>query len=110
MGIKQFLTLGQRQRILFLIESGFGYVAIAKQCYLPVGTVKSVVEIYKRGHWAYFTDEKYSKPELSLNYKFEIVEEFLESGLPLKTFAREHGLAPSTLRTWLKKYKEGKIL
>ena len=42
--------------------------------------------------------------------KFAIVRLFLDSGMELKTFAREAGLNPRTVREWFQKYQEGTLL
>ena len=41
--------------------------------------------------------------------KLALVDSFLASGLPMKTFADSEGINHSTFRYWVRKYREGTL-
>lgn len=43
------------------------------------------------------------------NEKVQLIEEYYDSGMGYKAFAKEHGISHSLFCTWLKKYQEGGI-
>lgn len=45
----------------------------------------------------------------SCDDKVQLIEEYYDSGIGYKAFARERGISPSLFCTWLKKYQEGGI-
>ena len=98
-----------RRSILNYLEAGHGYKKIAKDFGINVYTAKYIRDIYRRGDFSYFdgvdTRTKYDDSE-----KLAIVRRFLDSGMELKTFAREAGLYPRTFREWFQKYHEGPLL
>lgn len=97
-----------RQRILKYLEAGHGYKKIATDFGISVYTAKSIRDIYRRGNLSYFEgiDNCGLKDR---SEKLAIVRRFLDSGLPLKTFAREEGLNPQNLRNWVQTYHEGDL-
>ena len=106
---KNGLDIELRKSILKCLEDGIGYKTIAKDFGISVYTAKYIRDIYRRGDLSYF-DGKKSHPHYEASEKLAIVHLFLDSGLPLKTFAREECLNPATLRLWVRKYREGTLL
>ena len=94
-----------RRSILKYLEAGHGYKKIAKDFGISVYTAKYIRDIYRRGDFSYFdgvdTRTRYDDSE-----KLAIVHLFLNSGMELKTFAREEGINPNSLRNWVRKYQE----
>lgn len=108
---KHFLSLQMRSSILQMLEAGYGYRSIARFFHLSIYTVRNIADIYKRGELRYFgVDTIHYKHSYSLQFKIETVEKYLRSGMPLKTFARENGVCPNTLRVWVNKSKKGELL
>lgn len=106
---KNGLNIELRKSILKCLEEGIGYRTIAASFGINVSTAKSIRDIYRRGELSYF-DGKKRHPHFEASEKFAVVHQFLDSGLPLKTFAREECLNPATLRLWVRKYREGTLL
>lgn len=99
------LDIELRKRILQYLEAGHGYKKIATDFGISVYTAKYIRDIYRRGDLSYFGGVKTVK-QYDNNEKLALVQQFLDSGLPLKTFAREAGLNPRTFREWFEKYQE----
>ena len=95
-----------RQSILKYLEAGHRYKMIARDFGISVYSAKHIRDLYQRGNLDYFNGV--DKPtQYDDCEKLAIVHQFLESGQPLKTFAREVGLDRNTLRIWVRKYHEG---
>ena len=94
-----------RKSILEYLEAGYGYKAIAKDFGISVYSAKYIRDIYRRGDLAYF-DGVDSHTKRDDSEKLAIVRRFLDSGVELKTFAREEGVNRNSLRNWVRKYQE----
>ena len=105
---KNSFDIELRKSILKYLEAGHGYKKIAKDFNINVYTAKYIRDIYRRGDLSYFEGNDTFKYKDG-NEKLAIVRRYLDSGLPLKTFAREEGLNPQNLRNWFEKYHEGDI-
>lgn len=100
------LDIELRKRILQYLEAGHGYKKIATDFGISVYTAKYIRDIYRRGDLSYFGGVKTVK-QYDNNEKLALVQQFLDSGLPLKTFAREEGINRNSLRNWVRKYSDG---
>ena len=99
------LDIELRRSILKYLEAGHGYKKIATDFRINVYTAKYIRDIYRRGDLSYFDGEdSYTTHDDS--EKLAIVRRFLDSGMELKTFAREEGINPNSLRNWVRKYQE----
>ena len=94
-----------RKSILEYLEAGHGYKTIAKDFGISVYSAKYIRDIYRRGDLAYF-DGVDSHTKRDDSEKLAIVRRFLDSGVELKTFAREEGVNRNSLRNWVRKYQE----
>ena len=106
---KNGLDIELRKSILKSLEEGIGYKMIAASFGIKVSTAKYIRDIFRRGNLSYFDGNEKAlqrKPEERL----AIVHLYLDSGLALKTFARNEKLNPATLRNWVRKYQEGTLL
>lgn len=45
----------------------------------------------------------------SCNEKVQLIEEYFDSGIGYKRFAKDHDISPSLFYEWLKKYQDGGI-
>ena len=98
-----------RRSILEYLKAGHGYKKIAKDFGISVYSAKYIRDIYRRGDLAYFDGEE-TITRRDDSEKLAIVRQFLDSGMALKTFAREEGINRNTLRNWVRKYREGTLL
>ena len=98
-----------RRSILEYLEAGHGYKKIANDFGISVYSAKYIRDIYRRGNLSYFDGvDLLTKRDDS--EKLAIVRQFLDSGMALKTFAREEGINRNTLRNWVRKYREGTLV
>ena len=102
------LDIELRKSILKYLEAGHGYKKIATDFGISVYTAKYIRDIYRRGDLAYFDGEE-TITRRDDHEKLAIVRQFLDSGMALKTFAREEGLNRNTLRNWVRKHQEGTL-
>ena len=109
MRVKNVLDVELRKSILEYLEAGHSYKKIATDFGIKKSAAKYVRDIYRRGDLSYF-DGKNGFTKYDASLRLAIVHLFLDSGLPLKTFARDEGINPATLRLWVKKYREGTLL
>ena len=94
-----------RRSILEYLEAGHGYKKIAADFGISVYSAKYIRDIYRRGNLSYFDGvDLLTKRDDS--EKLTIVRQFLDSGMALKTFAREEGIDRNSLRNWVRKYQE----
>ena len=94
-----------RRSILEYLEAGHGYKKIATDFGISVYSAKYIRDIYRRGNLSYFDGvDLLTKRDDS--EKLAIVRRFLDSGMALKTFAREEGINRNSLRNWVRKYRE----
>ena len=108
MGMRSF-DVALRKRILNYFVEGHGYKKIATDFAISVYTAKYLRDIYRRGDLSYFDGVEHHQWRDDLE-KLAIVRLFLDSGLPLKTFARDEGINRNTLRSWVRKYQVGTLL
>ena len=102
---KNGLDIELRKSILKYLEAGHGYKKIATDFGISVYTAKYIRDIYRRGDLSYFDGiDKATQHDAS--EKLAIVQQFFDSILPLKSFAREAGINPNTLRNWVLEYCE----
>ena len=99
------LDIELRRSILKYLEAGHGYKKIATDFGISVYTAKYIRDIYRRGDLSYF-DGVDSHTKRDDREKLAIVRLFLDSGMELKTFAREEGINRNSLRDWVRKYRE----
>ena len=97
-----------RRNILKYLEVGHGYTAIAKDFGISVYSAKYIRDICRRGNLSYF-DGVDSHTKHDDREKLAIVRRFLDSGMELKTFAREEGIDRNSLRNWVRKHQEGTL-
>ena len=97
-----------RRSILEYLKAGHGYKKIAKDFGISVYSAKYIRDIYRRGDLAYFDGEE-TITRRDDSEKLAIVSQFLDSGMALKTFAREEGINRNTLRNWVRKHQEGTL-
>lgn len=97
-----------RRSILEYLEAGHGYKKIATDFGISVYSAKYIRDIYRRGDLAYF-DGVDSHTKRDDSEKLAIVRRFLDSGMALKTFAREEGINRNSLRNWVRKHQEGTL-
>ena len=75
---------------------------------ISVYTAKYIRDIYRRGDFSYFDGvDSYTKRDDS--EKLAIVRLFLDSGMELKTFAREEGIDRNSQTNWVRMLKEGTL-
>ena len=104
MGSNTF-DIALRQRILKYLEAGHGYKTIARDLGISVYSAKHIRDLYRRGNLDYFNGVD-KQTQYDDYERLAVIHQFLESGLPLKTFARESCMNRNTLRNWVRKYRE----
>ena len=107
--LKNGLGLELRKRILNCLIAGDGYRKIAATFGIEEATAKYIRDIYRRGKLSYFVGKE-TQVRYKASEKLALVEKFLASGLPLKTFARTSSICPTTFRGWVRKHREGTLL
>lgn len=86
------------------LDSGLSLKLFAESECINPDTFKSWVEKYREGSLQYKKSTKRDESE-----KLALVDSFLASGLPMKTFADSEGINHSTFRYWVRKYREGTL-
>ena len=108
---RDFLSKELRKNILLLLDAGHGYRSIARYFSLSRETTKTIRDIWRRGDLGYFEEEK-KRPKhfYPIEFKMTMVKNYLASGKPLKTFCRENQISPATVRGWVKRYEQNRLL
>lgn len=100
-----------RSKIFEMLQNGYGVTEIARLFDLKYNTVKSIKEVWKRGDLGYFGFHfKSQKRIYTMDYKMEVVIRYLDEKPPLKTYARQLGISHVTVKTWIDRYKAGRLV
>lgn len=111
MSQRQYLPMELRKNILKFFEAGYGYRSIARYFSLSEETTKTIRDIWRRRDLGYFgVTYKLKKHYYPVEFKVEMVEKYLASGMPLKRFCREKYLSHATFRAWVKLYQAGLLV
>lgn len=106
----RYLSPQLRENIIKHFDAGYGYKSIAKMFCIPVATAKTIRDIHRRQTEDYVTAVKEKRARYSPAFKLEMVNQFLASGMSIKTFAWKNNLCPGSLRLWLLASLDGSLL